>query len=92
MNIWEIVTLNDLIKVDRADILIYETQIEDIDRQIKQNEGDARTHKGKTEETSFFKDVVLIKHQLGFFVATSKGADGGKLFKRRSRRECGPVS
>ena len=36
-------------------------------RQIKQNEGDARTHKGKTEETSFFKDVVLIKHQLGLF-------------------------
>ena len=40
----------------------------------------------------FSKDVVLIKHQLGFFVATSKGADGGKLFKRRSRRECDPVS
>ena len=40
----------------------------------------------------FSRNVVLIKHQLGFFVATSEGADGGKLFKRRSRTECDPVS
>jgi hypothetical protein len=40
----------------------------------------------------FSRNVVLIKHQLGFFVAASKGADGGKLFKRRSRTECDPVS
>ena len=40
----------------------------------------------------FSRNVVLIKHQLGLFVAAWEGADGGKLFKRRSRRECGPVS
>ena len=44
------------------------------------------------DERRFSKNVVLIKHQLGFVVATSKGTNDGKLFKRRSRRECGPVS
>jgi len=46
----------------------------------------------RDDETRFSKNVVLIKHQLGFVVATSKGTDDGKLFKRRSRRECDPVS